>query len=344
VKQRLKQVRRGKKYLRHPSLVRSVYSDSEGEDYDAPIQERPRSDAASKERSPFPMKVSNSMPDISQSRRGSASRGGQQLLPPIATAQAASDRLSSKTHDDRPTSARSGRSPSRNVPTKETDEEKEIKSLFSGFWTETKLWNISITMKGQMKGVAVRRHHLGLPGGAVVMANGRIPVFSGRQQVNPCHFYSFKILSIDDVNYPLDKCRDLTIAFGVSKLQPNHECCPGSKRINYAYEIPSTWLVGYGKNAINDGKWAKFPAWSAKNLEVDDVVGVMITMKEQDLVVFVNGEQVIRLKTTIGDSETKSSKLKLFPIIDLHGRVSSVQLLKGVAPPNVQLEACVKMK
>ena len=53
----------------------------------------------------------------------------------------------------------------------------DVNSLLSGFWSETKLWNINLVQKGA---IGAKRQSLGMPGGAIVMGNGRVPIFSGK--------------------------------------------------------------------------------------------------------------------------------------------------------------------
>jgi hypothetical protein len=205
------------------------------------------------------------------------------------------------------------------------------------WYSRRRLWNVSVSRDG----LTARRHNKPIPGGAVVLGDGRIPLFTGRQLANPGYFYSVKITSIDDSHFSLGKCKDLAFAFGVSRLPANDFAC---EKPSYAYEIPGTVLVGYGEKIIDGGKWLQSD-WDPKDLKVGDEVGVLVTM-EGELVVYLNEEMVICVKSSLGEDASKrrkskagSKKRSLFPVIDLHGRVASVQLVPKKPPPNIPLSS-----
>jgi len=165
----------------------------------------------------------------------------------------------------------------------------------------------------------------------------------------------------------------MSLVLGVSRVNAQHRSC---ERPMYAYEIPGTVLIGYGSNLIEKGKWTKVP-WDPRSLKVEDVVGVLIH-EDGDMVIYVNQEQVLRVRTSLGDTdanETRQSLLDvesnapaspipaspisgasrarspargarkrnapkrvLYPILDLHGRVCSVTLLPRQPPPNFPLQ------
>merc|ERR1712216_596184 len=109
------------------------------------------------------------------------------------------------------------------------------------------------------------------------------------------------------------------------------------ERPMYAYEVPDAVLVGYGGNLIDKGKWTKIP-WDPKNLKPEDIVGLLVT-DEGDLVLFVNEEQVLCVKTSLGEHRGRGPvKRVLFPLLDLHGRVSAVTLLPRKSPPHTPLD------
>lgn len=222
-----------------------------------------------------------------------------------------------------------------------------------------------------------RRLNLNLPGGTVVLGNGKIPNFIDAGLLAKGYYFAFQIDALDDQHFPLDRLKGLSLAFGVSSLPARHRNC---RRPMYGYEIPDAVLFGYGNKMIEKGKWIK-TCWDPKSLQVNDIVGLLVA-EDGDLVVFVNEKQVLRVKTSLNDeynqqqqaaamggssssfganlltpqgndsqgsrntSKRRSSskygpppiKRVLFPIIDLHGRVSAVTLLARSAPPNVPLE------
>jgi len=231
--------------------------------------------------------------------------------------------------------------------------------MLSGWWSKTRCWNISIS-KRDMK---ARRQTLGLPGGTVVLGNGRMPIFN-ESGLAKGYFFAFQIDAVDDENFPLDGLKDMALVIGVSNFPARHRSC---ERPMYAYEVPDAVLVGYGGHLVDKGKWMK-TSWDPKRLKRDDVVGVLVT-EEGDIVVFVNEELVLRVKTSLNEniiaaqalsistmslgvdgespsrrpskrraSKTAPVKRVLFPILDLHGRVSAVTLLPRMSPPHVPLE------
>lgn len=228
-----------------------------------------------------------------------------------------------------------------------TPSRRQEDSLLKSWFAKTRTWNSNIS-EGN---IVARRKDASLPGGAVVLGDGRIPLFAGRHLLSPGYFYSFAIEAVDDA-------RDLAFGFGVSRLAPWHRAC---ERPNYAYEVPGTVLIGYGKHVIDGGKWWNTD-WDPRELEKGDIVGVLIS-PDGDITVFVNAKQVLRVKTTLSEDMTKfpgspkspktpktptspsaGARRQLYPIVDLHGRVSSVRLSANGAPPNVVLTHRNKLK
>lgn len=239
--------------------------------------------------------------------------------------------------------------------------------LLSGWWSKTRCWNIGVSKKD----IKARRQTLGLPGGTVVLGNGRMPNFNDSRLLAKGCFFAFQIDEIDDDHFPLDKLKDMSLVLGVSKYPARHRLC---ERPMYAYEVPDAVLLGYGGHLIDKGRWMK-TSWDSKGLKREDIIGLLVT-EEGDLVVFVNEKQVLRVKTSLNDelyqsqevlttpmgllsmsevdmtrqasTQSRASrrgsangprpvKRVLFPILDLHGRVSAVTLLPRMAPPNVPL-------
>lgn len=192
------------------------------------------------------------------------------------------------------------------------------------------------------------------------MGNGRMPNFGDSNLLARGYFFAFQIDELDDKHFPLDMphVRDMSLVIGVSKFPARHRSC---ERPMYAYEVPDAVVLGCGGHLIDRGRWIK-STWDPKGLKCEDIIGLLVT-EEGDFVVFVNEVQVLRVKTSLNDdpnqgqtletpmspasaSPSKSSmgskqrapaKRVLFPIIDLHGRVSAVTLLPRMTPPNIPL-------
>ncbi|CAE7651037.1 STE20 [Symbiodinium sp. CCMP2456] len=223
-------------------------------------------------------------------------------------------------------------------------DEKSHVPLTSWF-TQRRSWNIHISHRD----LRAHRRDAELAAGGVVYGNGYIRLFSGSHLLCTGYFYAFKIDAVDDEHFPLDSLRDMSLAFGVSHLPGGHKL---GIRTMYAYEIPGTILIGYGKHVVDSGEWFTQTAWDPKSLVVGDVVGVHINPLG-DLIVWVNGEQVLRTVTSLteGNRNDLNPRRKalgprrtLFPVIDLHGRVSAVTLLPEMSMPNVNLKARNKIR
>merc|ERR1712039_632658 len=135
--------------------------------------------------------------------------------------------------------------------------------------------------------------------------------------------------------------RNLSLGFGFSRLPARDKAC---KHPLYAYEIPETVLVGYRSHLIDGKQWQNTNAqtnWDSQGLQINDTIGVLAS-PHGELIVYVNGEQVLRVPTSLAEDAQptagKPVRRVLFPIIDLHGRVSAVTLLPRASPPNKPLE------
>eukprot|EP00913_Durusdinium_trenchii_P012271 g11522.t1 len=201
-------------------------------------------------------------------------------------------------------------------------------------------WNIHISGKD----LRASRRIPEMAAGGVVFGNGLLPLFSGSHLLSTGYFYAFKVDAVDEEHFPLEGLRDLSLAFGVTFLPGGHRLC---KKPMYAYEIPGSILIGYGQHMVDSGEWFTHKAWDPKTLDVGDVVGLLVS-PHGDLVVYVNGMQVLRAATSLtkGNRHEPHPRRKalgprrtLFPLIDLHGRVTEVTLLHGASAPNVSLLA-----
>lgn len=209
----------------------------------------------------------------------------------------------------------------------------------NAWWSKTRSWNLLIANKD----LTASRRVLECAGGAVVIGDGTIPQFSGSHLLSTGYYYAFRIDCIDDANFPLDGLRDLSFAFGISHLPARDTRC--AKPI-YGYEIPGSIFVGYGPHIVDMGEWYTQQTWDPKELKQGDVVGLLVSPRG-DLVVFVNGTQVLRVETSLSRVDKRvTSRRKavgprrtIYPVIDLHGRISAVTLLPRASIPKVGLTA-----
>ncbi|CAJ1414021.1 unnamed protein product [Effrenium voratum] len=201
-------------------------------------------------------------------------------------------------------------------------------------------WNIHILRKD----LQAERRIPDMAGGGVVFGNGTMPLFSGSHLLNTGYFYAFQVDAVDDQHFPLAEVRDMSLGFGVSFLPGGHRLC---KKPMYAYEIPGSILIGYGMHVVDGGEWCTQKAWDPKALEVNDVVGLLVN-PHGDLVVYVNEVQVLRVASSLTEGNRKEPhprrkalgpRRTLFPVVDLHGRVTKVTMLPTKSPPNVGLQA-----
>jgi len=209
------------------------------------------------------------------------------------------------------------------------------------WWSKTRCWNIAHYDKNK----GVRRQCATVPGGSVVLGDGRLPLFRGSHLLIMGYYFGFRVDKIDAKHFPLDSCKDMSMGFGVSRVPAYHRTC---ERPQYAYEIPGTVLLGYGHHLIDGGKWQKV-SWDPRELVEGDIVGLLIS-PVGELVVFVNGTQVLRVPTSFAEDgkgrrhPPSGPRRTLFPIIDIPGRVTAVTLASTSQPPNVPLETRSKVK
>ncbi|CAJ1378063.1 unnamed protein product [Effrenium voratum] len=210
----------------------------------------------------------------------------------------------------------------------------------TGWFYKTRSWNIHILRKD----LQAERRIPDMAGGGVVFGNGTMPLFSGSHLLNTGYFYAFQVDAVDDQHFPLAEVRDMSLGFGVSFLPGGHRLC---KKPMYAYEIPGSILIGYGMHVVDGGEWCTQKAWDPKALEVNDVVGLLVN-PHGDLVVYVNEVQVLRVASSLTEGNRKEPhprrkalgpRRTLFPVVDLHGRVTKVTMLPTKSPPNVGLQA-----
>lgn len=212
--------------------------------------------------------------------------------------------------------------------------------LVSAWWAQRWSFNVSVGGEGGKRGLTAYRQDCQIPGGAAVVGNGILPLFRGSHIVCPGYFFAFQVEAVDDAHGG-----GLSLGVGVSR-NPVRQL---KERCLYAYEIPDAVLVGYGGHLVDAGQWTRV-AWDPRGLSAGDVVGLLVLPFEGDLVVFVNGKQVLRMATSLADDavggpqghavpmEARSLvRLALWPVVDLCGRVSAVSLLPNLQPPSVQI-------
>jgi len=204
--------------------------------------------------------------------------------------------------------------------------EQEV-TVLHGWYSKRRCWNLSF--KGK-QGQEAKRSNLMSPGGCVVFGDGQMPVLNDRRGNFLGRYFSFRVDAVDEEHFPLETLKDMTLGFGVLRHPPHDKRCDNKL---YAYEVPSSVVVGFGAHVIDGGKWKRSP-WDARNLKKDDYVSVLIT-PEGDFIVYVNSKQVLRVQTSLGDDENMQT---LYPVVDLHGRVSAVSLKERRAPPNTTLK------
>eukprot|EP00927_Polykrikos_kofoidii_P037137 TRINITY_DN31310_c0_g1_i1.p1 TRINITY_DN31310_c0_g1~~TRINITY_DN31310_c0_g1_i1.p1 ORF type:complete len:554 (+),score=80.56 TRINITY_DN31310_c0_g1_i1:90-1751(+) len=368
---KMKQLRRAKRYLRNPERITTVLSDDEDED-DLEMRTRRvgfdddktrtlsrsetlrRSQLGSSASAPELISALAGSRRLSSSARLSDMGGGSTAASTAAAAPASSPEVDSRLslsatllppivtsagEDEATGTAAREKSPV--SPGTQTKAGKKQEPLLSGWWNQTRLWNVSVVKKG----LVARRHNWSAPGGAVVLGNGRIPLFTGSHFLHPGNYFCFQITNLDDVNHPMDKVGEMSFGFGVSRVHPLDKSC---EKPQYAYEIPNAIVCGYGDKFIDQGRWWK-GGWNPKCLKEGDEVGVLVTMDTADMVVFHNDEQVLRMKTSLNEgksscpssptsSSTRLVKRVLWPIVDLHGRVASVTMQLRKGPPNFPLQ------
>lgn len=198
--------------------------------------------------------------------------------------------------------------------------------LLGRWYSKTKSWNIALDKKL----LVARRVDRATSGGAVILGDGRMPFHHGPHMQVEGYYFSVQIEDVDNENFPLEGCRDLTMAIGVSRLPAGDPKCHAL----YAYEIPGTVVAGHNDHFLEERQWWTTP-WSSRSLKVGDVVGCLIS-PQGDFVIYVNNEQVLRLACSLNQDEVEGRRA-LFPVVDLHGRISSVKLLPYGSPPNAPL-------
>lgn len=324
------------RYLRNPELIDEAMSDFSDEEPSAASSVAPSVPRSTLQRS-----------DSMQSRQGRApSMASSASAPNLARAGSAAV-ASASLSDFRAGEALPTIEGSRPVSPQAEPGSALNEPLLTTWYDRCRSWNAAI-MESKSGGPRMRakRQIPQMPGGCVILGNGRIPLINARHLVTTGYYFTFEIESVDNKNHPLTSKNTMSFGFGVSRVPPSKRM---QEKATYAYELPQSVLLGYGAHLIDSGKWLTSP-WDPKSLQKKDMVGVLITI-EGDMVVFVNNEQVVRVATSLaldGEAQADADGVRrhppraLFPVVDLHGRVSSVVLHCNTQPPNEPLKARVR--
>jgi hypothetical protein len=190
----LRQLRQAHNYLRDPSRANEAMSEFDG-------QEAKGSDVKDKLR--LDMDISAMAADTTaplspiqpaspfMGSRASASRtlNGSTSLPNIRVGVSDTSILPAIGDFSRP---------GMSMPTSSSAREANAPML-SAWWSKTQSWNIGL----RKRDTRARRQTLGLPGGTVVLGNGRLPNFSTSNYLAKGYFFAFQIDEIDEDHFPL---------------------------------------------------------------------------------------------------------------------------------------------
>jgi hypothetical protein len=117
------------------------------------------------------------------------------------------------------------------------------------------------------------------------------------------------------------------LGLGVTRMCPEE-----MKRMpDKAWRIPSTFIVGYWGCLFLDGR-EKRTRWKADTLKVGSRVGLLVTGDGRgDLIVFVDGEAVVRADDVLPTSNNVQEPLYL--VIDVFAATLSVELVPNAIAP-----------
>mmetsp|Transcript_43248 Transcript_43248/g.69138 ORF Transcript_43248/g.69138 Transcript_43248/m.69138 type:complete len:922 (-) Transcript_43248:148-2913(-) len=120
------------------------------------------------------------------------------------------------------------------------------------------------------------------------------------------------------------------LGLGVTRVSPAE-----MKRMpDKAWRIPSTFIVGYWGCLFLDGR-EKRTRWKADTLKVGSRVGLLVTGDGRgDLIVFVDGEPVVRADDVLPNSFSSGGMQEpLYPVIDVFAATLSVELMTNATAP-----------
>lgn len=116
------------------------------------------------------------------------------------------------------------------------------------------------------------------------------------------------------------------LGLGITRVTPTE-----LKRMpDKAWRIPNTFIVGYWGCLFLDGR-EKRTRWKADTLKVGSRVGLLVTGDGRgDLVVFVDGEPVVKADDVLPSSGIPEP---LYPVIDVFAATLSVELQPSACAP-----------
>lgn len=119
------------------------------------------------------------------------------------------------------------------------------------------------------------------------------------------------------------------LGIGVTRVSPAE-----LKRMpDKAWRIPNTFIVGYWGCLFLDGR-EKRTRWKADTLAVGSRVGLLVTGDGRgDLIVFVDGEPVVRADDVLPASTSGIRDLPLYPVIDVFAATLAVELQQSAVAP-----------
>jgi len=217
----------------------------------------------------------------------------------------------------------------------ETEKHRKLAKfgVLKGWYKKMRSWNTRI------EGAVVKRFDRMMPGGTVVISDGRLPSYPAEDDLYPaCCFGCIRIDKIiSNMRVKNTEMRpglvkpDMVFGFGLTTTAP--DVC-GSTTLR-AYDLEDSWVVGYGPYVIhgddNPKVWDNVH-WDPIRLRPGDRVGLMLFDSEpRELIVFVNRVQVLRMQTDLAEDEP------IFLVLDLFGTVTQVTLL-DLPPPRVALK------
>jgi len=114
----------------------------------------------------------------------------------------------------------------------------------------------------------------------------------------------------------------------------------GLKRVpDKAWRVPSTSVVGYWGCVFLDGTEHR-TEWRSDNLRPGSRVGLLVTKASGDIIVFADGEPVVKIEAAIPcTGKGVSTEPLLYPVVDVFAATRVVTLLASATPPSPPWES-----
>jgi len=117
-----------------------------------------------------------------------------------------------------------------------------------------------------------------------------------------------------------------TEGFGIGMTRTEPECVGHVP--DKAWQIPSTYVAGYGGSAFIGGIERRVP-WCLDGVAVGTRIGVLITCQGYgDFIVFVDDKPVVRV-----DKAVSKGRESFYPIVDIFAAIRVITLSKTATPP-----------